>query len=316
MPRGFYAVRPGDILWWSQMSLERLGAVTPGRIGVFIGSLAGQPAAVEREVVAEMEQLGYGTLWYGESIGREVFAHGAILLAATRRIVIASGIANIWARDPQAMATGGRALAEAWPNRFILGLGVSHAPMVERRGHVYERPVAGMTAYLDAMASASWRGPEAPMPPIVLAALGPRMVALAAERTAGDYTYFTPVEHVREVRAAMGPSAFIAADLPVVLAASRSSARAIGDRHTRLYLSTANYRNNLLRLGWPEDELEPPGSDRLFDAIVAWGGIDQIRERVDALFGAGADQVVLNLVTADPGVAYVKELQQLSVLTS
>ncbi|MHB8612316.1 MAG: LLM class oxidoreductase [Candidatus Dormibacteraceae bacterium] len=107
------------------------------------------------------------------------------------------------------------------------------------------------------------------MPPIVLAALGPRMVALAGERTAGDYTYFTTVEHVREVRAA---AAFLATDLPVVLADSRSTARSIGDRHTQLYLSTANYRNNLLRLGWSEEELEPPGSDRLFDAVVAWGG--------------------------------------------
>src|SRR5438445_1033870 len=121
--------------------------------------------------------------------------------------------------------------------------------MVEQRGHRYERPVAGMRAYLDAMAEAAWRGPEAPMPAIVLAALGPRMVALAAETTAGDYTYFTTAEHVRAVREAMGPEAFVAADLPVVIAESRSAARSIGDRHMRLYLSTANYRNNLLRLG-------------------------------------------------------------------
>ena len=296
------------------MGLERLSRIQPGRVGIFLGSLAGQPAAVEREVVAEMERLGYGTLWYGEAIGREAFAHGAILLSATSRLVVASGIANIWARDPQAMATGARALAEAWPDWYILGLGVSHAPMVERRGHRYERPVAGMRAYLDAMAQATWLGPDAPMPPIVLAALGPRMVALAGERTAGDYTYFTTVEHVREVRAAMGPTAFLATDLPVVLADSRSAARSIGDRHTKLYLSTANYRNNLLRLGWPEEELEPPGSDRLFDAVVAWGRIDRVRERVEALFSAGADQVVLNLVTADPAIPYVNELQELSVL--
>lgn len=294
------------------MGLERLAGVQPGRFGLFLGSLAGQPAAVERALVAEIEELGMGTLWYGESIGREAFAHGAILLAATQRLVVASGIANIWARDPQAMAAGARALAEAWPQRFILGLGVSHAPMVERRGHRYDRPVAAMREYLDAMDRATWRGPDAPMPPIVLAALGPRMVALAAEKTAGDYTYFSPADHVREVRAAIGRDAFLAADLPVVLANDRRSAREIGDRHTQLYLSTANYRDNLLRLGWSADELDGPGSDRLFDAIVAWGDVDQVSVRSSSLFEAGADQVVLNLITKDPSVPYGPELRKLS----
>ena len=296
------------------MGLERLDGVRPGRFGLFLGSLGLQPAAVERRVVAELEHLGFGTLWYGEAIGREAFAHGAILLAATERLVVASGIANIWARDPQAMATGARALAEAWPDRFILGLGVSHAPMVERRGHRYDRPVTAMRDYLDAMDKASWRGPDAPMPPIVLAALGPRMVALAAEKTAGDYTYFSPADHVREVRAAIGPNGFVAADLPVVLADDRDTARAIGDRHTQLYLSTANYRNNLLRLGWSAEELEPPGSDRLFDAIVAWGGPDRIRTRSSELFEAGADQVVWNLITKDPSMPYETELREVSAL--
>src|SRR5450759_56185 len=223
------------------MGLERLGRIQPGRFGVFLGSLVGQPARVEREILVEIEALGYGTAWYGEAIGREAFAHGAILLCATQRMVVASGIANIWARDPQAMATGARALAEAWPDRFVLGLGVSHAPMVERRGHRYERPVVAMRAYLEAMSNAAWRGPDAPMPPIVLAALGPKMVALAGESTAGDYTYFTTADHVAQVRRQMGLRAFLAADLPVVLASNRSAARAIGDKHMSLYLSTAHY---------------------------------------------------------------------------
>lgn len=296
------------------MGLERLGRIQPGRFGVFLGSLVGQPARVEREILVEIEALGYGTAWYGEAIGREAFAHGAILLCATQRMVVASGIANIWARDPQAMATGARALAEAWPDRFVLGLGVSHAPMVERRGHRYEQPVVAMRAYLEAMSNAAWRGPDAPMPPIVLAALGPKMVALAGESTAGDYTYFTTADHVAQVRRQMGPRAFLAADLPVVLASNRSTARAIGDKHMSLYLSTANYRNNLLRLGWPESELEPPGSDGLFDTIVAWGDVRDAREKADALFEGGADQVVLNLITADPSVPYLKELRRLSNL--
>ncbi len=298
------------------MGLERLAGVVPGRIGVFAGALANLGVRAVRETAAEMERLGYGTLWYGEAAAREAFAHGALLLAATDTMVIASGIANIWARDPQAMAAGARTLNEAWPRRFVLGLGVSHAPMVERRGHSYARPVSRMREYLDAMDRSTWRAPETPLPPMVLAALGPKMVELAAERTAGDYTYFSTAEHVREVRGRMGPDAFLASDLPVVLAPDRPAARAIGDRHTQVYLSAANYRNNLLRLGWAEHDLEPPGSDRLFDAVVAWGDPGRVRERVDALFEAGADQVVLNLITAEPAVPYVRELRELAFLTS
>lgn len=296
------------------MSLARLGGIHPARIGLFASSLAGQPAAVQREVVAEMERLGFGTLWYQEAVGRESFAQAAIYLSAGSRIVVASGIANIYARDPQAMSAGGRTLAEAWPGRFILGLGVSHAPIVTARGHDYTKPFSAMRRYLEAMGTAVWRGPETPPPPIVLAALGPRMVALAAERTAGAYPYFTTADHVRAIRAQMGPEPFLAADLPVVLADDRRAARIAGDQHTMRYLGAANYRNNLLRLGWSAQDVEAPGSDRLFDAVIAWGDIAAIRRRVDAHFSAGADQVVLNIVTADPARPYVEELRTLAAL--
>jgi probable F420-dependent oxidoreductase len=297
------------------MSLARLHGIDPGRIGLFAGPLNGQPASAQREFVREMERLGYGTLWYGESVAREAFGQGAIYLAATERLVIASGIANIWARDAAAMANGGRTLAEAWPGRFILGIGVSHAPSVRMRGHEYSRPYSAMSEYLEAMAAAPWRGPEAEMPPIVLAALGPRMVGLAGERTAGAYPYFTTSAHVREVRSILGPEPFLAADLPVVLAGDLAAARAIGDRHLAYYLGSANYRNNLLRLGWPESELEKPGSDELFRAIVAWGDLDGIAARVREHFEAGADQVVLNLVAADPSAPPLAELRQLAPIT-
>jgi probable F420-dependent oxidoreductase len=294
------------------VGLSRLGDTAPGTVGVFAGSLGVQPAAVQREVAAEMESLGYGTLWYGESIGRETFVQAAIFLGATQRLVVASGIANIWARDPMATAAGGRSLSEAWPARFILGLGVSHAPMVAGRGHRYDRPLTAMREYLERMREAPWRGPEVELPPIVLAALGPRMVALARDAAAGAYPYFTTVDHVGSVREQLGSEPFLAADLPVVLAPDRAAARAIGDRHTSIYLRTENYRNNLVRLGWSEEELEPPGSDALFDAIVAWGGPDQVGERIRALFQAGADQVVLNLVTANPRIPYLEELRTLA----
>ncbi len=298
------------------MSLARLGDVKPGRLGIFSGSLAAQPAVVQREVAQEIESLGFGTLWYGEAVAREVFAQGAIFLSATSSLVVASGIANIWARDAMAMAAGGRAIAEAWPGRFILGLGVSHAPIVGARGHNYARPLTAMREYLDRMGQALWRGPEAPLPPIVLAALGPRMVALAAERTAGAYPYFTTADHIKQVREQLGREPFLAADLPIVLASDRTEARAIADAHTSLYLRTENYRNNLIRLGWVPGDLEPPGSARLFDAIVAWGDVAKVRERIQGLFAAGADQVVLNLITRDRSIPYVSELRTLAPLNA
>lgn len=296
------------------MSLSRLHGIDPGRFGVFAGPLSAQPNGVQRQFAAEMERLGYGTLWYGESLGREAFAQGAIYLGATERLVVASGIANIWARDAVAMANGGRTLAEAWPDRFILGLGVSHAPMVKARGSDYQRPLSAMRAYLEAMESATWRGPEIEPPPTVLAALGPKMVALAAERTAGAYPYFTTAAHIREVRAGLGSGPFLAADLPVVLAGDLRSARAIGDRHLLYYMRVENYRNNLLRLGWTEADLEPPGSDALFEAIVAWGDPDRIGARVAERFDAGADQVVFNLLGSDPAVPPLAELRALAAL--
>ena len=296
------------------MSLTRLDGIDPGRIGVFAGPLNAQPASVQREFVREMEQLGYGTLWYGESLAREAFAQGAIYLAATDRLVIASGIANIWARDAAAMVNGSRALGEAWPGRFILGIGVSHAPSVRVRGHEYERPFSAMRSYLDAMAAAPWRGPDAEVPPIVLAALGPRMVGMAGERTAGAYPYFTTAAHIREVRDILGPEPFLCADLPVVLAGDLRAAREIGDRHLDYYLGAANYRNNLVRLGWSDADLERPGSDALFEAIVAWGDLDRIGEGIDERFAAGADHVALNLIGADPSRPPVAELRQLARL--
>ena len=283
---------------------------------MFSGSLAFQPATVQREVASEIEKLGYGTLWYGEALAREAFAQASIFLTATSSLVIASGIANIWVRDATAMAAGGRAVAEAWPNRFILGVGVSHSPMVAVRGHDYARPVSAMREYLNQMEHAPWRGPEAPLPPIVLAALGPRMVALAADRSAGAYPYFTTADHIRLVREQLGSEPFLAADLPVVLAGDHAEARRIGNAHAQVYLRLDNYRNNLLRMGWTIADLEPPGSDALFDAIFAWGDVTTVRERINARLSAGADQVVLNLITADRSVPYLKELRILASLNA
>jgi probable F420-dependent oxidoreductase len=291
------------------MEREKLGP-----LGIFAGELAAFSSGVQRRVVAELEELGYGTIWYGEAFAREPFVQGAIFLAATRRMVVASGIANIYARDAVAMTFGGRSLSELGEGRFVLGLGVAHASNVTVRGHEYGKPVTTMRRYLDAMDAAEplWRGPEAAPPPRVLAALRPRMLALAAERTAGAHPYFVPVEHTRRARAALGPDRLLAPEQAAVLAGSREEARAIGDRYTGFYLRAPNYRNSLIELGWSEADLESPGSDALFDALVAWGGVEEVRQRVREHREAGADQVVLNLVTKDPSKPYLEEARLLA----
>jgi probable F420-dependent oxidoreductase len=273
------------------------------------------PAAPLRRAVAEIEEMGYGAIWIGEAIDREAFSASALVLSATSRIVVATGIANIWARDATAMMNGARTLAEAWPNRFLLGIGVSHDRLVNARGHHYEKPLSAMRAYLDAMETARYRAPLPAEPaPIVLAALGPKMLLLAAERAAGASPYFVPVEHTSLARAILGPDRLLAPEHAVVLAAERTAARTAGDRYTRNYLSLKNYRQNLVRLGWPEDELEGSGSDRLFDAVIAWGNDQAVAQKLSRHIDAGADHVVLNVVTPTPDRAPAEELRRIAPL--
>src|SRR5512132_2758980 len=177
-------------------------------IGIWSGQLDYQPANQAKEAVAELEELGYGAVWVGEAVGREALSNAGLLLSATRRLVVATGIANIWVRDALAMVAGQFTLAEAYPERFLLGIGVSHAPLIEgMRGHQYHRPLATMRQYLDAMEQAVtvYRAVPPPVtPPRVLAALGPKMLGLAAERTQGAHTYFVPPEHTAQAREILG----------------------------------------------------------------------------------------------------------------
>jgi probable F420-dependent oxidoreductase len=273
------------------------------------------PTADLRRTVAEIEAMGFGTIWIGESLGREPFAACAIILEATSHITVATGIANIWARDPTAMMNGGRTLAEAWPNRFVLGLGVSHLPSVKARGHDYERPLSAMRAYLDAMEKATYRGPVPnPPAPIVLAALGVKMLELARERTAGAHPYCVPVEHTREARSILGPDRLLAPEQAVTFAKNREAARIPGDIYMRIYLALQNYRQNLIRLGLPEEELTPPGSDRTFDALVDWGDEHEIARKVKRHYEAGADHVALQVLTATPDRAPTDDLRRLAPL--
>ena len=211
-------------------------------------------------------------------------------------MVVASGIANIHARDPMAMANGARALGEAYPGRFVLGLGVSHAPSVARRGGTYGRPIETMRAYLDAMAATPYGAPEPEPPvPVVLAALGPRMLELAAERADGAHPYFVPVEHTAFAREQLGPEPFLAVEQTAVLTSDRDEGRRIGRAFAATYLALPNYANNLRRLGWSDEDLASGGSDRLIDAVIAWGDVDAIVARVRAHLDAGADQVCIQV---------------------
>lgn len=284
-----------------------------GRVGVWNFALQRLSAADEGAAIREYERLGYPAVWMPESLGsKEVFAHASILLGASERAIVAPGIASIYARDPMAMANGARAVAEAFPGRFVLGIGVSHAPSVAMRGGDYGKPVETMTAYLDGMAAASYGGPDADAPvPLVLAALGPRMLALAAERADGAHPYFVPVEHTPIARAALGPEPCLAVEFTAVLSTNADDARRIARAFAKHYLALPNYANNLRRLGWSDEDIANEGSDKLIDAVIAWGDVDAIVSRVKAHLDGGADHVCVQLraeSSADPALDGYAEL--------
>jgi len=272
-----------------------------GRVGVWSFHLDRASAREAGEFGRAIEALGYRALWIPESaVSKEVFAHSALLLAATERLIVATGIANIWARDPVAMRNGERALAEAYPGRFLLGLGVSHEPAVRRRGGKYEKPLAHMRSYLDAMDSARYAGPEPAEPaPRVLAALGPKMLELAGSRTAGAHPYFVPVEHTPFARKILGPGPLLAVEQAVVLERDATRAREIARAHMGGYLRLENYANSLRRMGWADSDIAGP-SDALVDAVVAYGDTSALAARVRAHLAGGADHVCVQVLNEDP----------------
>ena len=297
------------------MTAERRAELTAalGRVGVWSFALQVHRAAAAQGALAEYERLGARVTWVPESIGsKEIFAHAAVLLAGSPSIVVASGVANIYARDPMAMANGARALAEAYPGRFVLGPGVSHAPSVATRGGQYGKPIETMSAYLDAMAAAAWAGPEVARPaPLVLAALGPRMLELAAARTDGAHSYFVPVEHTAMARQRLGPGAFLAVEQTAVIDDDPVRAREVARAFAQRYLLLPNYRNGLLRVGWSEPDLDGGGSDRLIDAVIVQGPLEATLERVRAHLDAGADHVCVQVRSADPGDMGVEVYREL-----
>ena len=285
-----------------------------GRIGVWTFAFEAQPFEHVAEHARELEALGYGTIWFAEAVGREAMAMSALLLSATQRIVIAPGIANIYARDAMTSAAGLHTLNEAFPGRYVLGLGVSHAHLVHGvRGHEYSRPYSKMVEYLDKMDQALYLAPKAAEPgERMLAALGPKMLALAAERSLGAHPYFVPVAHTAEARAIMGSKGLLAPEQAFVLETDPEQARRIARGHMDIYLKAPNYINNLKRLGYSDADLADGGSDRLVDDIVVWGTEEQVAARVEAHLAAGADHVCLQALSADPKAFPIDEYRRMA----
>jgi probable F420-dependent oxidoreductase len=271
-----------------------------GRVGLWTFQLDLLPASAARETAAELEGLGYPTIWVPEAVNRDPIANCAMLLAATERLVLGTGIASIWSRDAMAMQASHLTLSEAHPDRFVLGLGVSHQPMVDFvKGQHYDRPLTKMSTYLDAMDAAPYMSPKPERTTRVLAALGPKMLELAAAKAQGAHQYFVPVEHTSVARAALGTGPLLCPEQAVVLDTDPDRARAAARLHMATYLTLPNYTNNLRRLGWGDDDLADGGSDKLVDAIVAWGDEDAVVARVRSHLDAGADHVCVQVLGAD-----------------
>jgi probable F420-dependent oxidoreductase len=273
-----------------------------GRLGVWVG-MDRMSAAAGAAFAKRVEAWGYGALWLPESRGRNALVHSAWLLANTERLVIATGIANIYARDPMAMANGQRALAEQSGGRFLLGVGVSHRPMVEAlRGHTYSRPVATMRAYLQAMREAPYQAPPPrEVPPTVVAALGPRMMALSGELAQGAHPYNTIPEHTGNARRILGPGKILAPEVWVLLETDPATARRAAREALSHYLQLENYVNAWKAQGFSEADMSGGGADRFIDAVVAWGDEAAIRRRIEEHWDAGADHVCIQPINPAGG---------------
>ncbi|MDH3295210.1 MAG: TIGR03620 family F420-dependent LLM class oxidoreductase [Acidimicrobiia bacterium] len=284
-----------------------LGTSVPplGRVGAWSGRLQRRPTTEAVEVLAELDQLGYRSVWIPESpFGKDVLTFASVLLGsssgAAPNITVATGIAITWVRDPVAMMNAARTIGDAHPERFLLGIGISHDSTARARGHVYRRPVAAMADYLETMAAAGFDGHgPAWQPPVVIAALGPRMLDVAARLADGAHPFVAPPEHTAVARAALGPDKLLAVEQGVVLA-DGERARQRARTNLERFLAWPNYRRHFLRLGFDEVDLAQGGSDRLVDAVFAIGGEEAVDRRVRAHLDAGADHVCLQIVTDDP----------------
>jgi probable F420-dependent oxidoreductase len=270
--------------------------------GIWSAHLRYGDAGEAAEAAAEIDELGYSAIWIPD-VGGDVLGSAEVLLGAAPRVAVATGILNIWMHEPAEVAAHRASWSGTWRDRFLLGLGVSHAPLIDHDNPGrYQKPFSKMVEFLDALDAA---GAPVPGDARVLAALRPRMLGLARDRTAGIHPYFVPPEHVAKARGILGPTALIAVEQAVVLDAEPSTARTTARRHTSTYVNLPNYTNNLRDFGFGDDDFANGGSDRLVDAIVAWGDIATIGQRVSAMRAAGADHVCVQVIRADDDVPRV-----------
>jgi probable F420-dependent oxidoreductase len=267
------------------------------KLGVWAAT-DGFSAADAAAFAKRVEALGYGALWIPEAVGREVFSAAAWVLANTSSLIVASGIANIYARDALSAAAASKGLNEQSGGRFLLGLGVSHIPLVQDlRRHEYGKPVATMRAYLQAMAVAPYKAvAPASAPKTVLAALGPKMLELSAELADGAHPYNVTPEHTRQARAILGAGKLLCVEQGAILETNPAQARALARQFLSVYLGLPNYVNNWRRLGFTDTDFGGGGSDRLIDAVLVWGDEKAIRARIDEHWQAGADHVCVQAI--------------------
>src|ERR1041385_5772516 len=285
-----------------------------GKIGIWFNHSA-MPIADSVTFAQRVESCGYGALWIPESIGREPFSHLACLANKTSRLVLATGIANIWARDAVTMAAAQKTLVEASGNRFLLGLGVSHVPLVEGvRGHHYHKPLSYMRSYLEKMAAAPYDAPApAEKPPIVLAALREKRLALARDKTDGAHPYFVSPNHTRRARKILGTGKLLAPAQAVILETDPAKARAAAREYMKIYVPRLpNYINNLLELGYTEADFANGCCDRLVDDIVVWGDVSTIKARLQEHYDAGADHVCILPLSTTGRLPNMKAVEMLA----
>ena len=258
----------------------------------------GMPAPEAGEFAARLESLGYSALWLPDTVGRDPITHIAYLATQTTNLIFATGITSIFHRHPGAMKQAALTVAEQTGGRFVLGLGVSHEPMVAGlRQRDYSKPRTQMKDYLAAMAASPYRSPmPAEQPPTLIAALGPQMLKLAGEAADGAHPYLTTPEHTAIARDALGPDKLLCVEQKVVLTTDASAAREAAKSVLAVYANLPNYRNNWLRLGFSDDEIEQR-ADRFLDAVVAWGDAATIQKRINAHYDAGADHVCIQPVS-------------------
>lgn len=268
-----------------------------GKLGVWY-FLDGLPASAAAATAQRIEQLGYSALWIPETAGRNPLVLASWLLANTKNLNIATGIANIYHREPGVMVAAQKALAEQSNNRFLLGMGVSHKPFVEGvRGLTYRPPVATMRDYLEKMAEAPYQSvPPSEPPQTVIAALGPKMLGLAKDGCDGAHPYFVSPDHTAMAREILGPDKWLCVEQKVILEADASTARDLARPIAAIYTPLPNYRNNWLRMGLSESDFDGGLSNKFIDATFAWGGAEKIRARIQEHFDAGADHVCIQPV--------------------